>query len=541
MLEKEPHVLWIGQVMPNIKPFALVFNSQGMDQKSGIFYIQPSAALLIQNMHRDTTGVYSAHNQGYTNWSPQLESGVKIDSLGTWRDVSGNDYIFADVNGKIYSLDSITGASNGTIATTLTAGNKAYFSGFQGNLYMTEKSIEPMKWTGSGSMSAISLFPFTNGSEIYDKPALITAFDNRIAYANFNGSTLYPSHILLSDTLNAESCTIATTNDTDGFIAQIAPGDGQTITAMRPLYIPSLNIQNLIVYKDFSTYAVVGTTPTTFKVVHVNDMVGALNPNCVVQFGSDHIVLDRNTIYSLSTANQAGSIIPRDLGSLLVKTTLASLNFSAKDKAWACHLPFRREIWFGIPTGSNTEVDTILVYYYEDPQQPGSWSVRTGTNQSCPLMVNTENIFLTGDYSGYVNKWFTSSQYGTTGYTFEYQYPWFDFGAKSQIKRVKELYAWFLNAAPQQTYFTSEWRRGGNNIVRSQTIDVGQNTIATYGSAVFGVDVYGDTPLVVAKLPIPGNGEQFRFTISGQTTLDGPEFLGLTGLVEYGGPVKSYR
>jgi len=531
-----------------IKPFGFFFNTKGLDEYTGTMFIQPDAAVQIENMHVDAIGQWSAYKQGYDNFTAQLESGARVDSLGWYTDASGTDYLLEAINGKIKNINTSTGAVTSEISTGFTGGNPVDFETFKGTLYAVEKSISPQKWAGSGSMSAASGWPVTSGSDSYDKPSLVEAYANRLTFANFNGATKYPSHIVISDNLAPETFTLGA-SATDGAVIQVNPGDGQNLVAMRNLYIPNQDTNVLILFKDRSVYSLSGTTPSTFVVTRISSKFGALNNRCVVQVGQDLLFLDVYNINSLSTATESGTIQPKAIGSERVIDTLATLNLSAKDKAWAIHYPDRREVWFAIPTGSNTEPDTIIVYYYNQTDQGpvNMWSIRKGTTETCALLLN-KTVF-TGSSTGYIRKWFNSSKYGSTGISWIYKYPFFNFGTQYQNKRVLECYAWFLLIGSETITFKTEWRGGGNNIQKtiSKTISITDGSGSVYGTvtppaAVFGTSVYGGSAILKKiKIPVIGNGEQLQFTVTGTTGSTGPIFLGLSGLVEYMEFSRSYK
>lgn len=533
-----------------VKPFAFFFNTKGQDERTGEMYHQPDSADLIQNLNVDAIGQWSSYNQGYTNFGSQWESGSRIDALRWHTDTSGNDYLLAAVNGKVKHINSSTGALTAEISTGFVAGDPIDFEPFKGNLYAASAGTAVQKWTNSGSMSAASGWPLVNGSETYDKPSVVEQYANRLAFANFNGATKYPTHLVLSDSLAPETFTIGV-SDTNAVAVQVGPGDGQPIVALKNVPLPNTNSSVLAIFKSRSIWALEGDTPSLFTLYQVNPTIGALNNRCVVQVGADIIFMDTNNIYSLTTASTSGSIQPNTIGSDLVKTTLASLNQSASSKCWGIHLPARREVWFYIPTGSNTEPDTALIYYYsnqEDPneQTTGRWSVRTGTKNTCGVLFN--KTFITGSQDGYLRTWHAASQYNGTAFNWIYRYPFFNFDTQHQNKRILDIAAWFLVAASDTLTIKYEWRGGGNNTTKTLSIPISLTSGgALYGSiappaGTYGTSIYGDGFILQkVKFPMWGNGTQLRLTFSGSTGGTGPIFLGVSGIVEYMGYDRSYK
>lgn len=522
---------------PKLKAFNFLLNTEGQNEAGGIFTVQPNSAAKIENMHVDEIGQWSSHQQGYDNFTAQLESGADVDALGSFTNDSGTSFLLEAINGKIKNINPGTGAVDSEISTAFTAGNPVAFDTLEGNVYAAEKSLDPQKWNGTGNMSAAGGIPLTVGSDTYAKPEIVVTYANRLTYAKFNGTTLYPSHIAISDDLDPEVFTIGVA-DTDGAVLPISPGDGQVITGARRLTIRTQQGEEevLVIFKDRSTYVLSGKTPNTFAVNQLSNSEGALNHRCIVQLGNELVFIGENDIHSLSTASDSGKLLPRALGSEKIKNTLQTLNLSQKDKAWAMNLPNRKEIWFGIPTGANTDPDLILIYSYlnvgNGPQN--AWSIRKNTTELCGVCLNKE--FFTGDNNGYIKKWFNSSKYGSNAIAYKYQYPFTNFGTQHQNKRIVQLSAWFLIFDTQSITVTTEWRGGGNNTRRaiSKTLDTGGTNEAKYGTGIYGISLYGNAT-ILKKVPIPvlGNGEQAQITVEGNTGDSGVIFLGCTGLIEF--------
>lgn len=529
------------------KPFAFFFNHEGLDDTDGEFIAQPSAADAIVNMHRAKRGEWSAYNQGYGNLGSALESGARIDSLAQYKSAAGDSYLLAAVNGKIKSLNTTTGAVLSELSTAFTTEDIVDFETFKGSVYAVSNGLVPQKWAGAGSMSAAGGWPVTNGAESYTNPTLVEQHANRLV---FSGDSDYGSHVIISNDLAPETFTLTpVSTDINGAIIQVAPGDGENVTCMRSIDLPALGVQSLLIWKDKSVYALDGRTPATFSLRIVNKYSGCLNNRCAVQVGTDFVFLDEHNVYSLTTATQSGTLQPKAIGSRNVQNVLRGLNVAAKDKCWGVYLKDRDEVWFGICTGSNTEVDTILVYSLpRDEQEVNNWSIRNGFPSAPTCALLFDKTLFTGAANGFVNKWFSSSTYAGTGINYTYRYPFYNFNSEAQGKRIIELYAWFLLIGPETVSFKTEWRNGGNNNQKTIAKTISQATgDAVYGAAP-GAGVYGTSYfstaqgiLVKQKLPVYGNGDQLQLTMSGTTGNTGPQFLGFSGLVDFLGYDRSYK
>ena len=598
------------------KPFGLIFNRKGKDEKSGIFWVQPDAAEQIKNLHMDRIGEFSAYKSGYAALTAQLESGARMDSLGRFRTTAGIDKILAAINGEIHNIEADDGTDNATLTTANIAEKPVSFASFLEKAYMASEGMTPQEWngvdatssnfdresealtgtvsttsgsatiTGSGTAfdteyevgdpivitggdrliisaiaSATSMTAsanaattvsgkahqrgakFSDGTNDYKEPKIVLPFKNRLLFMNFLNNT---SHLAITDNL-ADSLTITTSlADTEGIITQVRPGDGQNIRAGRTLFIPSLNEEVAAIFKDESIFILTGNSPNTFALQKISDDFGCLNNNAVTQVGADLYFIDRNNIYTLTGAFQSGTLQPKIIGSNMVRDTLKDLNDSQADKAWAVHLPDRQEVWFGIPTGSNPEVDTILVYRYPDdptdPQQFPVWTVRKDMDTTCALRIGKK--LFSGSSDGYIHKWFGTSQYAGTGIDWQYKYPFFNFGSQFQLKRIHEFKAWFLLSQDQSITIKYRWRTSDNFKISKTVTKTVENTLEDeYGTGIYNTAVYsgGRGQLAYARIPVYGWGTQIQFDISGTTPGTGPIFLGITGELEYGSSNRRYH
>lgn len=534
------------------KTFKLFFNTQGVDQRRGEFFIDPTAAVDIQNMHVEKLGQWSAYLQGYSHLSTTpLESGAAVDSLGEYKTEAGEQYFLAVVNGKVKSMDIETGDVIEDVKTGLTVGEKVDFLTTQGSCYFVSSSIVPQKWQGSGVSTDSGGFPFVSGGKTYSQPSIIERHNNRTVYLDFSGdSPSQGSDVVISNDLDPETIDLSLTPTTNGAVIQVSAGDGQKITGAKTIPIPSSedNKTALLIFKERSVYLLGGYFNDEFLVKHINSDAGCLNNNCIVQVGSDVIFLGENNVYSFTTALQAGTLQPRAIGSENVIEALRSMNLTFKHLAWGIHLPWRNEVWFGFPSNAATVVDKIIVYRYPDPATEGespAFSIKNNLNH--PSAVVVENEFYTGTDEGYLGHWFTSSGHGTSAVNWSFKYPFYDFGDFEVNKTLHGLKAYFLARAEEVITITTEWR-GGSGTQRqviNKTIQFPSN-IGVYGdtsppAAVYGESIYG-TGAVLAMVPLKpiGIGQQLQIKVNGSSLDTGVIFLGVSGEVEYLDQARGY-
>jgi hypothetical protein len=539
----------------NIRPFAFFGNYEGMDLSKSPFVVQSSSAANLVNLHKGVLGTFTAYNQGYNALTTALEEDSSIDGLIGFTDANRTKHLLAACRGKLKAIDLSTGAVGSNLYTNLSAGKPISSAVLKGSLFVSDANTIPIKWDGTNPVTAMSSFPLTNGSEIYNLPSILATYSNRLISANFQGGSSsgspsrFPAHLTISNELAPDVVTTTpVSTDTNGAIIQVAPGDGQGITALRSINIPALNETYLAIWKESSLWLLTGSTPSDFALQELNSTYGCLNNNCVVQIGGDFIFTDEEGIYSLTTASTSGTIQPKIIGERKILEKYRQLNTSAKDKAWICYHKKRNEVWIAIPTGSNMDVDTILVLALpNDSSEDYIWSIRDGFPSPPRCSLNFNRSFYTGDNLGQINTWFNSSTYNGVGYTYQFQYPYFNFNTQQQLKELTNLNAWFLILGPETVTIRQQWRGGGNNTVKSITKTIqASNTGAVYGeappAAIYGSSYYGlGMALSMSKLPVCGNGTQLQLTLSGISGITAPVFLGFSGLVRLGQYSTDYR
>jgi hypothetical protein len=516
-----------------IKPVEYFVNLGGMVEDEGQMIQLPSTAEYIQNMHPSKSGQYTTYNQGNEDFSVELEGGVGIDCVTSFTPDTGNKYFAVGVNGKVLNINTGTGANDGTITTSNTAGNRVRFQTYQNQLYMVEKTMSPEYWDGT-TLTTMTTFPLTNGTEVYERPELVARYKNRMVFARFSGSNNYKSHVVVLDEGDLDTLTIGS-NDSDGGVFPVSQGDSQELTAMYRWYLPAQNSESLVLLKDSSVHILTGSTPATFQLNALNEQYGALNQECVVQIGSDLIFMGSEDIYSLTTATNDGSIQPSTMNSQRVRDTLNTLNLSQKDKCYANHIPSRYEVWFWIPTGASTTPDTALIYNYRNRHKgQDEWIIRSGFNATCGMVYDSK--LYTGTSTGYIQKWFDATGYDGVGANWVYRFPWYSFGSQSQVKRI--LTAWlYLNVRVDELItVTTRWKYDGNEITKTISKTISGESGAVWDGALWDNFNWssGEGKSARVYFPVKGNGEMFQLELSGTTASLGPELLGARFKVLFG-------
>lgn len=547
-------------IQSNFRTANLKQNFQGIQQNKADSFLPPSAAVDIINMHSTEEGSWSADKAGYSVVNASgtaYESGARIDGIHWYPDAASVDHLIIACNGKLKEVNTSTGAATDIDASAgFTVGNNVDFEVINYLLFSCDGAkAKPRKWDGTTAADSGG-WPINDGSNTYSKPKFVETFQGRAVYANFQGGTgaasKYPSHLVIGDVNAPESFTFPATTAAHSFLGEIGPGNGQTITGIRKMSIPALDAQGndevLVVFKERSIYTISGRSakagdPDQFIISVINPQFGAFNNRSIIQVGNDLYAMNEYGIVSYTTSSQSGTIQPNPINSEFVNEIIGSLNYAQKHKCWAVHLPGRRELWLALPTGANTDCDTIIVYKYPDfnsEQGVPRWSRRNGFSPICGLLFQRD--FYVGFANGKVGKMFASSKYDTMGIPWKYEYPYLDAGNPKQIKRLISGDADFKIRSDQTVYIQTIWKGGNNNDQTGRSYDL-RTTIsqAIYGQAIYGLSTYGSQEETTVQYSAFGNGKRIKHILSGVTTDSGPEFLGLTPIFEFGSISQHYN
>jgi hypothetical protein len=534
-------------ILQNVRTFNLKKNLSGIVQNKAETFLRPDQAVDIVNMHCEEEGSWTAHNVGYevVNASgTAYEGGASVDGLAWFVDSTGTNHLFMAINTKLKEINTTSGAASDIDASAgFTAGNPVDFEAMNDTLYTVDGALtSPRKWDGTSAANAAG-WPVDDGTNTYSKPKFIEQHQGRMVFLVFNGGTeggvaaTWPSHFIISDLGDPESFTLNVAPPDGAFIGECGPGDGEKIVGAKSMHIPATNESQLVIFKERSIYTVTGASarfsdPDVFKVVKMNGSYGALNNRCIIQVGNDLLALNEFGVTSYSSTTQSGTIQPNTINSDLVKDIIGRLNLSAKEKAWAEHLPHRREVIFWIPTGSSTQCNEAIVYKYPSPgtDELPKWSRRTdaGGKFKCSHGVLLNRTFYIGTYTGFVGEMFAASKYDTVSIPWAYEYPYWDKGNEAQNARIVNAIAQFKVRTGQTATVQTTWKGGGNNDTETKPLEL-ETTVgsAVYGTAVYGTSFYGTEEELKAPFEVFGDGERIKFKFSGNTTDTGPEFLGL--------------
>lgn len=163
----------------------------------------------------------------------------------------------------------------------------------------------------------------------------------------------------------------------------------------------------LIIMKERSFHKVIGDNPENFELVELSTQYGCISNKSVVEFRESLLWLDRQGVVEFNGSTW-------EIISTPVEDTFRRMNLSAaKEKAVGVHIPYRNQVWFGIPVDGSTQNNLTVVYDYF----VGGWTFYDGFNPASFAFnkgaLAAPSAWM-GDYSGLIH-YFGESLYGDNG------------------------------------------------------------------------------------------------------------------------------
>jgi hypothetical protein len=477
-----------------MQTFQFFENTGGMNLRFNDLTLSQGEAEEIINLHATTRGSWSSNNAGYVHLnSTALGGGAAVTALYEYVTLAGLAYLMAVVGTKMYTFEPSLGTSV-ELTSSLTENRQMHFVTF--------------KWDGINPLANLSGWPPTITGITPGNPSISEIFANRLI---FSGDSSNPSLIYLSALENAENFT-PTTGATSAGAIQVSPGDGEKITALKTLFLPSSNEEILVIFKENSTYLLTGNDANTFTLQKVSDEFGAVSHLSVVPVGNELIFLSKEGVTSLSTATAQGNITNSFLSDR-IRPQIDNLNRSKLSASFAVHLRNRQEVWWFVPDGSATQNQTIMVYNYGVNR---AWSKRTGITAASGTTMNG-NLY-TGTYNGIIQQQLKGNSYNGQAIPWTYRTGFQNFSEPRLRKRIRDIELFLKQISSVNVTVNMYWdfkRSSSNRQSRIMQV-IPDSSSSIYNSAVYGQDTYNLSGTSICKFTPAGSGKYFQLELTGE-------------------------
>jgi hypothetical protein len=510
-----------------MRTFQFFDNSGGMNLRGNDLTLASGEAEEIVNLHATTQGSWSSNNAGYIHLnSIPLADGNVVTSLHEYKTLTGQTFLIVVAGENLYTFNESTGDAT-LIHTGLSPNKTMNFITFQGLLIGCNGFNNPIKWDGVNPVEDLANWPPFMYYILPGKPSICETFSNRLI---FSGDADNPSMIYISQLENAENFEPDYWSDSPGAI-QISPGDGEKVTGLKTLFLPLLNEEVLVIFKERSTYVLSGIDVDTFSVQKISDEFGAVSHRSMVLVGNELMFLSPEGITALSTATAQGNITTHFLSSR-IKTQIENLNRGKLSESFALHLRNRQEIWWFVADGSAIHNQTVLVYNYGINR---AWSKRLGIVAASGVTMNG-NLY-TGNYEGIVQQQLKGNSYNGQPIPWTYRSGFYDFDNPRLRKRIKDIQLYLKQISHVNVTVNMYWdlRRGSQNKQSRTCTLVPDSASITYGEASYGEDYFNRAGSSSFKLIPAGSGQYFQLELTGNEVNRPVEIEGWTITTMYGG------
>ena len=494
-------------------PIGITSLSGGLNTNASGISIKDNESTGCQNVDFDIYGSVIKRN-GYMRLNTSaFNSGAAWNSLHWLELSSGTDYLIGTCGNKLAKMDALDGTWDDiTGALTIAAGNNNHmrWRTFLNTAIGTNNVNLPIKWTGSGNGSALTV---PTG---LTRAKFIEVFNAYTILANVAISgTDYNSNLMWS-TIN----TIETWDNAD--FASIALNDGTDITGLKVLG------DKLVIFKERSIWVglFTGDADIPFQFIKTPSTVGCISGDSVQEINNGLKFLSQDGFYYFDGSNST-KVSDR------IITTLDSFG---KNRFMNVQSIFQKEVnkyWSAFTTSGGTTNNRCITWDAIN----NAYGLYNGHNVNCFALVYTageERVYF-GDYSGYVYQADIGSNDNPAGVETAidgYWYSkWFTFDDLADIKEILCAYIYYqINSATLTFAYSYDF---DDSDAYSQAFSMSTST-AVYGSAVYGTDTYASTGGAVIRRDLTSRGRVVRFkfansAISETFRIDGLGMFGYLG------------
>lgn len=340
---------------------------------------------------------FSVHTSG-TGATP-------VCGLYEYVQADGDQFLVAAKNDDVYNIT----AGNWSTSILNAAGlNGAHvnFTTFNDLLIIVSVNLTTSKWTGSGSAADLLGTPPSNVK-------YIDTHKRRVFMAN---SSAGASRLHFSALDDPEDWT--TTNDA-GFI-DIGLGDGDVITGIKSIGTV------LLIFKNRSTWALYGSSPSTYSVRKLSPSVGCVAPKSIVACDKFAIFLSGDGVYSANSDGVA-------LVSYNIKPTIEAI--ANATKALACAGKYKTQYWLAVDTNADGLNDEV---YYLD-YVLGVWGRYTNKDESVFYQKQDGTLLSGGSDEDEIRTHDTTDNDDGVAITMTWDTKDFDGGDWVQVKQLQDV------------------------------------------------------------------------------------------------------
>src|SRR3990167_5636704 len=470
----------------------------GLNSTSGPLSVANNESSDLQNIDFNLFGSI-LKRKGYTALNTTaITNTPNSDGLWWYEFVSSGAYSSFIINvgdGKLWKQDNLDGTWDDiTGSLTITADNFCDFENFLNEVYITNNTDVPFKWTGTGNGSAMTV------------PSGLTKAKNVVQYNNH----LFLGNVVVSGTTYKSRFYWSNIKDTGTWLStsfiEVSKDDGQQIIKMVVLG------DSLVIFKERAIYNVsfTGDNDIPFLLKKSNSPVGCVAPFSIQEVENGLVFLSADGFYYYD-GNNSYKI------STKIQTTLSGYNTGRFNQAVSIRQKGKNRYFCALPSSGQTNNDVIVVWDWV----LNAFSIYTGFATASMAIVwvsGLEERPYFGDYSGFVYRMDT----GTDDYILNvqtaidayYYTNWKHYDDIINQKGVPNTVIYYQAANSILTFAYSYDFENADTY--SQTFSIATGA-AVYGTAIYGVDVYAGSGGLQQRRDLDGRGRVVRFKFANST------------------------
>lgn len=354
-------------------------------------------------------------------------------------------------------------------------------------------------WTQILSSNSGANYSSAGGNQAIDTPHYVDVFKNHL--------------FLAQDHLVVHSAPLAEYDFTVANGAGQLPA-GYTVNQIRP-FRDSLYVFGVTNIKKIEV------SDTTFLYKEVTTNIGCLAPDSVQEIDGNLIFLSQDGFRPVSGTNYIGDVNLESLSKKIQQLITSEVASNSMSELCSVLIRAKSQVrfFFSDPTKETTSTFGIIGCLRSSSNEGSSWEWGRikGINASCSASkyINATEYIIHGDYNGRVYRQESGDTFDGQPIQAIYSTPFLDFssaGIRKTIRRLK-LFIRPEGAVNISAKLIYDWGYDLKLNPANYVFERGQTT-ATYGSAVYGVDLYAtpDTPVLYQVVEGSGFSLQTKFT-----------------------------
>lgn len=482
--------------MRRSKPLRISDFSGGLNTTSPNTSIQINQALDLQNINLLPNGGFKSRFGNTAFNSSAMASGAAVHGLDFYRQADLDEWLIAISGTGVFASTSLNGTMTDiTGAVTVTTGANNIWTFSEMNdlaIFVGGAPDAPIKWSGSGNAAALGGSP-PNGEFCFQ-------LNN---YFFIGNTASNPSRIQWSILGNPEDWAGTGSGSQD-----VSKNDGDTLVGAG-----QIGVDTALLLKQNSIHQMIVRNPP-FPVFPLFKNIGAVSKRGIVQAEG---LLYFITPEPRMKATDGTSII--DFPTYL-DTTWDSLSKSRLKYIQGLYYPKLRQIWWFCTNGSASTNNYCIVW---DLERKAWLRHPTGYKMNCACIAQ-DRVAYGGAYDGKIYRLDNTAAFSDASETSPgaidgyLQSGWLDLESMINSKSFPYVE---LNFATQNTG-TFDFSYGFDFSSNRKTESISMvGPGAKYGSAIYGVDVYGGQSDRSKIIIMKGNGKFFQYRIRHNSASEG--------------------